>query len=417
MSWLKNLLQPKEKTDLRSSDTNLSSDVSWWRDFFVRTGSMSTFSMSSSESALAISTVWACVRVLSESIASLSLNVYQEDNDGNIVPVRNHPIQDIIHNRPSPLYNSFTFIETMMIHANLTGNFLAIKKYNAQGRIVELEIKDPNFFTMYYKDNRLWYNLYSFQYSDATIQTLPADDVIHVPVMAFDGLMGKSPIQVCRQTFEEAGNQVSHSNNFYKNGTHLSGMVSYDGTLDEKAMMAMKKSWDAKYKGTEKTGEVAFLGNSAKFIPISISQKDADFVLSRKLSKEDIATIFRVPMHMINAMERATHGNVEQMSIDFVMNTLRPWVRRIEKEFNEKLFLDREKQQGLFVRFNIDSLMRGDTAARVQLYKDLFGIGVLSQNDIRKMESMNPIEGGDKYFVPLNMIDVNNLEQTEIVEP
>ena len=394
-------------TEERSSTgpVPISTPASSWSSFFFGTKSEWDGSMNK-DTALSIAGVWASIRILSSTISSLQVDVYKEDKDGTIIKALDHPLHKIINRKPYPLYNSHQFHETSSIHEELTGNSIALIKRDLAGRVTGLQLVDPDYVLAYLYEDEIWYTVQLNGMNGQLVnKTFTQYDVIHIKSMSYDGLWGKSPITVCRESFEEAKHAASYSNNFYKKGAHLSGVISYEGSLNKEKMELIRDQFNKKYGGADKAFQTAVLDNNAKFTPISMSQKDADFILNRKMTVEQISSIFGVPLHMIASLDRATFNNVEQLSIEYVEHSIRPRIKRREAEMNDKLFTEAEKDAGYFIRYNIESLLRGDTKARVDMYRQLFNIGVLSQNDIRKLENMNPVDGGSKYYVPLNMQD------------
>lgn len=399
----------------RSTPVPLSTPASSWHSFFFGTSSEWSGKMDK-ETALSIAGVWASVRILSSTISSLQVDVYQEDEQGNIRKALNHPLHKIINRKPYPLYNSHQYHETSSMHEELTGNSISLIKRNGAGQVTGLQLIDPEYVTAYLYEDQVWYMVMMTGMGGEMInKTFTQDEVLHIKSMAYDGLWGKSPIAVCREAFEEAKHASSYSNNFYKKGAHLSGVISYEGNLNAEKLQALRDQFNKKYSGADNSFQTAFLDNNAKFTPISMSQKDADFILNRKMTVEQISSIFGVPLHMIASLDRATFNNVEHLAIEYVEHSIRPRIKRREAELNDKLFTEREKDEGYFIRYNIESLLRGDTGARVEKYRQLFNIGVLSPNDIRKFENMNPIPEGDRYYIPLNMQDPsdNNTDDGE----
>ena len=167
----------------------------------------------------------------------------------------------------------------------------------------------------------------------------------------------------------------------------------------------MRTTWNSKYTGTEQAGGVIVLENGMEYTPLTLKPADAQFIETSKLSIADIARIYRVPLHMIGELDRATFNNIEHLSLEFVRNTLRPWLKNWEQELQRKLLTAAEKKT-MFFRFNVDALLRGDTTARTAYYRTMFSVGAMSQNDIRGLENMNKVEGGDTYYRPLNMVDI-----------
>ena len=208
-----------------------------------------------------------------------------------------------------------------------------------------------------------------------------------------------------RKTLGEAINTLKYGNDFYRNGARLTGVIEVPQKLDTDALKNLRQSWSDLHEGPKAKTGTAILEQGSTYKPISLSPVDADFLQNRKFGVEEIARIFRIPLHLLQHLDRATNNNIEQQSIDYVVNTLRPWIKRHEQEYNRKLFTANDKEQGYFVRFNMEGLLRGDSKSRSEYYSKMFNIGAMSQNEIRNLEKMNPIEGGDTHYTPVNLVD------------
>lgn len=355
----------------------------------------------SKESAMRFSAVYACVKIISETIASLPLSVLSLV-DGEIKHDP-HPLSYLIEKNPSDSIKKFNFWETMLSHMLLTGNGYAIiqrdKLFKPSKLILitnpeQVEIKfDP------IKD-KLYYTIEGKDYKNT--------DILHIAGLSLDGVKGLNPIEYNRKTISTGLNEVSFQDTFFKNGAHLSGILSFPGELNDSAYTRLRNSWKKRNAGVENTGETAILEGGAKYEPIGIKPIDAQFMEQRRFTIEDIARIYRVPLHLLQDLSRSTNNNIEHQSIDFVQHTIRPIVKRIESEIDNKLFTEEEKRTGnVFARYNLDALLRGDVQSRAAYYNTLRYAGVLSANEIRTMEGWNKYTGGDDYLVQSNMIKIN----------
>jgi len=226
-------------------------------------------------------------------------------------------------------------------------------------------------------------------------------DIIAIPVMALNGIAGTDMLTVAREILSEAIAASEFGANYLGNGAMLSGIITYEGELTPEQRQNLKSSWKRNYEGAKNSGSTALLEYGMKYTPISGTAEDANLLEMRQFYVTEVARIYNVPPHMIGDLERSTNNNIEQQSIDFVRYTIRPYIKRWEQELNRKLFMPSERNR-YYVRFNLDSLLRGDTEARAEYYNKLFHVGALSPNDIRKLENMNPIPDGDQYFRPMN---------------
>jgi HK97 family phage portal protein len=359
---------------------------------------------------MSISAVWACIRVLSESIATLPFSVYQTPTPEDIIPRPDHPMHALLHDRPSTRYNSFTFRETMMILVNLHGNaFAHIERVPGTGQIKGLRILDPLCVTAYDVEGVIWY-IYQNKSEHLSIASY---DMIHIMTMSQNGMWGISPIQACYGTFEEALDARKYQTGVTQNGARISGYIKYPTKLTDEAFQNLAKSWSKKYEGVENSGKTAILEQGAEFVPISMNNKDLQIIEQRRLTVEDISRVFRVPAHLINDLSRSTNNNIEHQSLEFAQLTLYPWVKRWETEINDKLFSSSEKNAGLYARLNLEGFKRGDSKSRADYYAVMHRIGAMSQNDIRKLEGFNPIPEGDTYYVQGAMIDSKNINDNE----
>lgn len=352
---------------------------------------------------LGITAVWRAVHVIAETIASLPFNAFIEDSVGNIKTYTKGKINNLVSLEPSMLYTSFTFKETMIFHLCFRGNFYAKIHRDSNGRPIELEILNPDSIVVKRSNitRRLYYDV---KYEDSQQETLKDTDVLHVVSFAWDGLKGKSPIEVHKESLGLAISNTSYASDLYANGAQLSGILKAPGIMTDDQVKRLKESWATNYEGAGNRRKTAIIENGMDYQAIGLSPADAQYIQSAKLSIEDVARIFGVPLHMLSQLDRATFSNIEQQAIEFYQNTIRPWARRIEEEFTRKLIPETDKGKA-YMRFNLNGILRGDTVARSNYYRTMFNIGAMSPNEIRRLENMNTVEGGDTYYVPLNMVD------------
>jgi HK97 family phage portal protein len=350
------------------------------------------------ESALTFSAVWACVRILSETIASLPFHIYKYDNQGNKNIDPGHPLYTLIHDSPSPLMTSFIFRETLMAHLCLWGNAYAVILRNGAYKPVELQIIHPDRVAPVLRsDGKIEYEIKNVE------RKIPATDMIHIPGLSFDGITGKSPIDVAAENIGLGLALQKFGAEFFKNGATFSGTLEHPGSLSDTAYKHLKESLKKEHTGDGNRWKMQILEEGMKYTQVGVPPEAAQFILSRKFQLNEIARIFRIPPHMLADLERSSFSNIEQQSIDFVQHTVLPWCIRFEQEFNRKIFKESEKGK-VFVKLNLMGLLRGDAISRSQYYATMFNIGCYSQNEIRALEDANSIgEDGDKYYVQLNM--------------
>lgn len=349
------------------------------------------------KSAAAVSTFRSCVRVIAETVASLQIELLDLRN-GTVKPAVDDYRYDLIKYEPHPNYTSMTYFEAGTSHIAALGNHYAYKEYDSSGRVASLNILDPEHCEPFlYKGKKYYrYHKANATYSD--------EDIIHVPAQAHDGIKGVNVIKEHSITLGALKSATEMSHRTYENGAYVSGILSTDKALKDDAKQRLVKSWMAAYAGSKKAGGTPLLEDGMKFQQIRMSPVDIQMIQQMEFGVRDISRLLRVPLHLLNSLERSTNNNIEQQSIDFVVHTIRPYLKRWESELNRKL-LSKEERRYLKFKFNIESLLRGDSKARAEFYNKLFMMGSISQNEIRAQENMNPIPGGDKYYIMVNMAD------------
>lgn len=364
-------------------------------------------------SAMQTTTVYACVRVIAETIASLPLHVYAHKDCGR-EKAYNHSLYRILHDEPNGEMTSFTWRETLMAHLLLWGNGYSQIIRDGRGRIVALYPLLPEHMLVD-RDSR-GRLVYAYNKDGADVPLRP-EDVLHIPGLGFDGVMGYSPIALERNAIGLGIAAEEYGSRFFANGATPSGVLTHPGAV--KDTTRLRESWNAAYGGSSNSGKVAILEEGMKFEKVSIPNNEAQFLESRKFQVNEICRIYRVPPHMVGDLEHATFSNIEHESINFGVYTIRPWLIRLEQAMNKALFSEQDKG-AFFVSFNLDGLLRGDYKSRMEGYAIGRQNGWLSANDIRDLESMNPIpaeQGGDDYLVNGNMVKLMNANGGEASAP
>ena len=354
------------------------------------------------------SAVYACVRVLSETLASLPLHVYKYVDNGGKEMQTQHYLYPILHDNPNPEMTSFVFRETLMSHLLIWGNAYAQIIRDGRGRVLAMYPLLPNRMEVDRAPSGALVYTYRLsiddvQYKQETTLTLGPDDVLHIPGLGFDGLVGYSPIAMAKNAIGMALATEEYGATFFANGANPGGVLEHPGVI--KDPQKVRDSWNSAYQGGGKAHKVAVLEEGMSYKTIGIPPEQAQFLETRKFQLNEIARIFRVPPHMIGDLDRSSFSNIEQQGLEFVKYTLDPWVIRWEQVLQKSLVLPSEKNS-LFVKFNVDGLLRGDYAKRMSGYALARQNGWMSANDIREMENMNQIpaeEGGDLYLVNGNM--------------
>lgn len=349
--------------------------------------------------ALQTTAVYACVRILAETIASLPLHTYRYTTNGK-EKATDHSIYYLLHSEPNSEMTSFVLRETLMGHLLLWGNAYAQIIRDGRGRVVALYPLLPNKMMV----NRNEQGQIYYQYDkDGQYYYLRNYEVLHIPGLGFDGLVGYSPIAMAKNAIGMAIATEEYGAKFFANGANPGGVLEHPGVVKDPARV--RDSWNAVYQGSTNAHRVAVLEEGMKFQSIGIPPEQAQFLETRKFQINEIARIFRIPPHMIGDLEKSSFSNIEQQSLEFVMYTLDPWVVRWEQAIQKALFSESEKRQ-YFVKFNVDGLLRGDYQGRMNGYAVARQNGWLSSNDIRELENLNRIPaelGGDLYLINGNM--------------
>ena len=364
-------------------------------------------------SAMQMTAVYSCVRILAEAVAGLPLHLYRYTDNGGKEKALDHPLYLLLHDEPNPEMSSFVFRETLMTHLLLWGNAYAQIIRNGKNEIVALYPLMPNKMSVDRDENgRLFYTYY--RGNDEAIKnkefavTLQPSDVLHIPGLGFDGLVGYSPIAMAKNAIGMAIACEEYGAKFFANGAAPGGVLEHPGTI--KDPQRVRESWQSTFGGSGNANKIAVLEEGMKYTPIGISPEQAQFLETRKFQINEIARIFRVPPHMVGDLEKSSFSNIEQQSLEFVKYTLDPWVIRWEQSIMRSLFSEDEKKK-YFVKFNVEGLLRGDYQSRMNGYAIGRQNGWMSANDIRELENLDRIpteDGGDLYLVNGNMLPLQN---------
>ena len=359
-------------------------------------------------SAMQMTAVYSCVRILAEAVAGLPLHLYRYNDSGGKEKAIDHPLYRLLHDEPNPEMSSFVFRETLMTHLLLWGNAYSQVIRNGKGEVIALYPLMPNRMTVDRDQNGHLYYRYRTTSDDAPTMegscvTLPPNQVLHIPGLGFDGVVGYSPIAMAKNAIGMAIACEEYGAKFFANGAQPGGVLEHPGTI--KDPQRVRESWQNTFGGSGNANKIAVLEEGMKYTPISISPEQAQFLETRKFQINEIARIFRVPPHMVGDLEKSSFSNIEQQSLEFVKYTLDPWVVRWEQTLFRALFTDSEKKE-YFFKFNLEGLLRGDYATRMSGYATARQNGWLSANDIRELENLDRIpaeDGGDLYLINGNM--------------
>ena len=355
--------------------------------------------------AMQTTAVYACVRILAEEVASLPLHVYEYQDDGGKKLVHDHPLYYLLHDEPNPEMTSFVFRETLMSHLLIWGNAYAQIIRDGAGRVLGLYPLLPDKMEVQRDDKGNIYYVYSRNSDENPMFKeygnikLKAEDVLHIPGLGFDGLIGYSPIAMAKNAVGMTLACEEYGASFFANGANPGGVLEHPGVLKDPSKV--RESWNSVYRGVSNAHKIAVLEEGMKYQQIGIPPEEAQFLETRKFQINEIARLYRIPPHMVGDLDKSSFSNIEQQSLEFVKYTLDPWVIRWEQSLQRSLLLPGEKGK-YFIKLNVDGLLRGDYQSRMNGYAVGRQNGWFSANDIREMENMNPIpdeEGGNLYLI------------------
>ena len=388
-----------------------SDDRSAWGEFWFEPVSARTSSgmRVTPDASLRLSAVYACVRILSETMASLPIVLYRKRADGGKERVTDHWLHTLLCRRPNRYQNPFEWREMLQGHLALRGNAYNQIITNPRGEIMELIPIHPDRVRMELLRSGEFRYRVTDRFGDELV--LPSGDVWHLKGLSSDGLMGMSPIELARESLGMALAAQDYGARFFANDAKpTGGWIEFPGSFkDAEAKKVFRESYQAAQSGANR-GKGLVLENGMKFHEVGVTNKDAQFLELRKFQITDIARLFRVPPHMIADLDRATFSNIEQQSLEFVMHTMTPWAERWEASIGAELLLDGDE---LEVEFDFANLMRGDAASRSAYYQSGIQNGWLTRNEARVAENLNPLDGLDEPLRPLNMVEEGDAESAE----
>ena len=377
-------------------------------DFSLLFGRTTSGKTVNERTALQTTAVYACVRILSETIASLPLHVYRYTEGGKAKDTE-HVLYTLLHDEPNPDMTSFVFRETLMSHLLIWGNAYSQILRDRSGQVIGLYPLLPDQMSVHRSEKgKLFYVYNRYEEDNPNFQekgsiVLSQEEVLHIPGLGFDGLIGYSPIALAKNAVGMTLACEEYGASFFGNGANPGGVLEHPGILKDPGKV--RDSWNAVYQGTRNAHKVAVLEEGMSYKQIGIPPEEAQFLETRKFQINEIARLFRIPPHMVGDLEKSSFSNIEQQSLEFVKYTLDPWVVRFEQALKKSLLLPEEKKTH-FIKFNVDGLLRGDYQSRMNGYAIGRQNGWLSTNDIRELEELNPIppeEGGDLYLINGNM--------------
>ena len=360
------------------------------------------------DSSMTFSAVFACVRIISESIASLPVRVYRVETDGDKIEELAHPVNRLLTRKPNDFMTTYTFLDVLMNNLLLEGNSYFYIERDSTARPVGLIPIKTQHVKVINHDGQIYYDVKDY---DLAIRK---EDMLHFFNLSFNGYEGTSVIGSQRTTIGTSIASNDTANSYLGNSSQIGGIIKHPGKLSKEAVARLRTSWSQSTSGSFVAGKTAILEEGMTFEQSKINANDYQLLETRRFQIEEIARIFKVPLCLIGHLEKAAnYSSIEALSIDFVRFTLQPYLVLIEQELNRKLFRENELDN-YFVRLDSKGLLRGDSAARATYYREMSAIGVLSINEIRRMEDLNRIgDEGDTHYYPLNFAPIGQTEENE----
>lgn len=349
--------------------------------------------------------IYACVNVLSDDIAKLPVKTYKKTN-GKVERKTNHAVDNIMSKKPNKYMTPSVFKKLMMVDVLNGGNFYGLIEFDKDGEVVQL-IPIAASEIVPVKDNKgnLWY-----QRSSNGVQQLLYDwEVIHIRGYTTDGINGRSPVRVIADSAESNKAAVNMNKELMEKGGTPKGILHVPGKLGVEAKERAKDEW-VRVNGQD---AIAIIDSGLEYQQLAMNQRDMQFIEAQKYNQQKIAAIYKMPLHKINNLDHATFSNIEHQSIDYVKNTLQPWIVQIEEEFNNKLFTTSEQKRGYYIKFNLDSELRGDAESRAKVQEVKIRNGVLAINEARGQDELSPfdIDIANEPMATLNYTPLKRLEE------
>ena len=376
-------------------------DRSVFGDFwFTPIGSQSSSGMRvTADAALRLTAVWACVRILSETLASMPFCMYRNKPNGGKEFITDHPVATLFNRAPNSYQTPFEWRELLQAHLALRGNAYCEIITDRKGVILELQPIHPDRVKIEMIAGGSW--RYQVLQADGTRKPYGRGEIWHLRGMSFDGISGLSPIEQARDAVGMGLSAQEYGARFFQNDARPGGVIEFNGAFkDQTARKTFMDSWRSGQAGANR-GKTAVLEHDMKYKEIGLNNSDAQFIEARKFQVTEIARMFRVPPHMIADLDRATFSNIEHQSLEFVLHTMTPWAERWESSIETNLLT--ESEADLEIEFDFTSLLRGDHNARAAYYGSGITNGWMTRNEARLMEGYDPIAGLDMPLQQLNM--------------
>lgn len=360
------------------------------------------------ENALKEATVFACIRILADSIGKLPVKVYQDN--GTV----DHYLTPLLKTRPNPWMSARDFFKALEVKRHLYGNAYAWLEFGTKGKdagkITGIYPLDSSKIEIYIDDigllpgkGRLWY---VYRDNKGTEYRIDPDEILHFKGLTSDGIVGITPLTQLRKTIENAGAASQYLNNSFKTGLQTKGIIHYIGDLSPEAQRRFRERFEEMASGLKNANRVSLLPLGYQFQPLSLTMADAQFLENTQLTVKQIAAAFGVKNHQLNDLDRATHTNVEHQQREFYVDTLMDILTGYEQELTYKLFTQRELEKGYYIKFNVNAILRADPKTRYEGYRIAIQSGFMTANEVRALEEMEALPGGDKLLVNGNMMPI-----------
>lgn len=405
--------KPQDTTESRSADKPMK-HISWDKpasiyEFFERmVSSWGHDTEVTQDNLLSLDAWWRGVRIISDSISGLPVNIYQRTKDGRIEERRDHPLYHIMNVEASPAQGHFTWKSSAIDSTLNTGDSFSYIIRDKVGRIKHLVPIWPGAVYEWMVDSK--YELYwKIQDVDGWVSDR---DIFHLMGFTLNGITGLNPVEVHRENLSAARGATMYADKLMKNGAFLGGVIETVQPISENAREKLENSWQSAYGGAINAGKVPILDKGMTYKPIALSPEDVEWLGMRKDLVSVISRILGVPMHMLSELGDATYSNIEHQSQEFERYSLRPWIERMESEILRKGFTEKEINEGYYVAFDTNPILRGNLEDQAQYYQTMFNIGVMNQDEIRARMNLGPINKGDRYYIQgNNMIPTDRIDE------
>jgi len=366
------------------------------------------------KNALKEATVFACIRILADAVGKLPIKTYQ-DKEGK-QSAAGHYLAPLLKLRPNPWMGSRDFFKCLEVQRNIHGNayaWLEIKtKGRNAGRVTGMYPLDATRVKIYIDDvgllpgkGKLWY---TYTDNKGTEYRIDPDEMLHFKGLTFDGIVGLTPLEQLKSTIENAGAASQYLNNSFKTGLQTKGIIHYVGDLSPDAQKTFREKFESMASGLKNANRVSLLPIGYQFQPLSLTMHDAQFLENTQLTIKQIAAAFGVKNHQLNDLDRATHTNISEQQREFYIDTLMDILTGYEQELTYKLFTQKELDDGYYIKFNVNAILRADPKTRYEGYRIAIQSGFLTANEVRALEELEAKEGGDRLLINGNMVPIED---------